>query len=124
MSTRTIGPTVQRETMVHDDRRRHQRVDVQLPVTIRFRGRLIPATAMNLSCGGVQLDTGKAILQGTEKVELVLDLSELERDIPIQGEIAWCEVLDRKSCVGIRFTNLFTLGHEAIDRYMRRKDKQ
>lgn len=106
------------------ERRRHDRYDVQLPVTIRYQGRLIPATALNLSCGGMQLDAQSLLLDRDGKVELIFDLSTLERDVAMRAEVSWCEVLDSKSRVGVRFTNLFTVGHEAVTRYIGRNHKK
>ena len=102
------------------ERRRHERLNVELPVTIRYNGRLIPATALNLSCGGVQLDAKNVDLEKDGKVELVVDLSAHDTDVSLRGEVAWAEVIDQKTRLGIKFTNLFAVGHEAVQRYLRK----
>lgn len=100
--------------------RLHERVDVKLPVTLRFNGRLIPATALNLSCGGVMLDAEAVEAQPESGVEVVLDLGALEKDVTIRGEVAWQDTIGGNSRVGIRFTNLFTMGYDAISQYLNR----
>lgn len=115
----SVNETVS-EAEAEANRRRHDRVDVQLPVTLRYQGRLIPATALNLSCGGMQLDANSLLLDREGKVELIFDLSALERDVAMRAEVAWCETIDSKSRVGVCFTNLFTIGHEAVTRYLGR----
>ncbi|MBI4239240.1 MAG: PilZ domain-containing protein [Deltaproteobacteria bacterium] len=102
------------------ERRRHERVDIELPVTIRYKGRLIPATALNLSCGGMMLDADSPAVQEGGRVEVVVDLSALERDVSLRGEIVRREFSGSKTRIGIRFTNLFTMGHDAVVRYLRR----
>lgn len=106
------------------DRRRHDRLPVQLPITLRYKGRLIPATALNLSCGGMMIDADSPVVDSQGKLEVIFDLSELERDVTLRGEVAWCESIDRVTRVGVRFTNLFTLGHDAVARYLRRRPSQ
>lgn len=97
---------------------------VDLPLTLRYRGRLIPATALNLSCGGMLLDTEALEVDPTAPVELIFDLSTVDRDIAVRGAVVRCETLDRTTRVGIQFTNLFTVGHDAITRYLRRRNVQ
>ncbi|GEM_PF-1261833 len=105
------------------ERRRYGRLDVTLPVTIRYRGRLIPATALNLSCGGMMLDSESAF-EESGRVEVILDLSSIERDVTLRGEVVRSESAHAGARVGIRFTNLFTIGHDAVSRYLRRNGSQ
>ncbi len=104
-----------------EERRRHGRLEVSLPVTMRYQGRLVPATAMNLSCGGALLDAASAVVCGDRPVELIFDLSAVERDVAIRGQVVRSESVTSKSRVGVRFINLFTSGHETIGRYIARQ---
>ena len=101
------------------DKRRFKRVDVELPVTLRCGGRLIPATALNISCGGVYLTTEGADIGIKEKdsVEIVIDLSKEDHDVSLRGEVIRIESGEGGK-VGVRFTNLYTVGHQTLESYI------
>lgn len=110
-----------RKTTGVSERRHYERVPVQLPVTVRYRGRLIPATARNVSCGGMMLDTSGATFAEQDALELIFDLSALDRDITLRGEVVCSELSDTGRRVGVQFMNLFSIGHEAVTRFLKRQ---
>jgi len=101
------------------EKRRFKRLDVKFPVTLRFHGRLIPATALNISCGGVCLNVEDAeiALSGNKKVEVIMDLSRDEQDISIRGEVTRIEA-GSDPRIGVKFTNLYTVGHQTLERFI------
>lgn len=113
-----------KRTGVVAERRTHERLPVALPVTLRYEGRLIPATALNVSCGGMLLDASLVGFVHGSPVEVIVDLSAVERDVSLRGTIARAEILDHVTRVGIRFTNLFAVGHDALTRYLGRKKRR
>jgi len=104
------------------ERRRFKRLPVNLPVTLRYRGRLIPATALNISCGGICLSTDSPELVGDDAIEVILDLSLAEVDVSIRGRIVRIDAGTNKK-VGIHFTNLYSIGHQAVEKYIQRNGK-
>lgn len=102
------------------EKRHFKRLAVELPVTLRFGGRLIPATALNISSGGICLDVDDAELDmaGKKKVEVIIDLSQQERDVSLRGEITRIESSGEKPRVGIKFTNLYTVGHQTLEEFI------
>ncbi|MBI4367410.1 MAG: PilZ domain-containing protein [Deltaproteobacteria bacterium] len=103
--------------MTARDRRQYPRLAVDLPVTLRHGGRLIPATALNISCGGILLAPEAGDVTTNGPVEVVIDLSAAERDVTLRGEIVRGSV---RTGVGIRFTNLHAMGFKTIENYLRR----
>ena len=103
------------------DKRRFKRLSTKLPVTLRCDGRLIPATTLNISCGGVCLfiDEDELTWLDNSKVELIIDLSQNERDISLRGEVTRVETAN-KSMLGVKFTNLYTVGHQTLERFINR----
>jgi hypothetical protein len=105
-----------------NERRRYARLDVNLPVVLRYRGDLIPATVLNISCGGICLATDNAEITSEGNAEVILDLSATELDVSVRGQVV--RVSDGKSKkVGIQFTNLYSVGHKAIERYLQKSRK-
>jgi c-di-GMP-binding flagellar brake protein YcgR len=101
------------------NKRRFKRVDANLPVTLRCDGRLIPATTLNISCGGVCLHINEAEFAWLDSsdVELIIDLSQGQRDISLRGEVTRVDK-DGKPTVGVKFTNLYTIGHQTLERFI------
>jgi len=104
------------------ERRRFKRLDVNLPVTLRHQGRLIPATALNISCGGicVATDVDELDVSDSGNVEVVIDLAAAELDVSVRGEVVHSTAKE-KGRLGIRFTNLYSVGHKAIEKYITKK---
>ena len=106
------------------EKRRYQRLPVKLPVTLRYMGRLIPATMLNLSCGGACIKTDGLDLGVESNVEIIFDLNPDSHDVSMRGKIVHSgkspeEDLDSNT-TGIRFSNLFSDGHKAVQEYLRK----
>lgn len=103
------------------ERRRHKRLLIELPVTLRYKGSLIPATALNVSCGGMCLSTDNPEVNDAKNVEVIIDLSAAELDISVRGQIVRVTEGNNTN-LGIQFTNLYSLGHQAIERFINRRN--
>ncbi len=108
---------MERETM--DERRRHKRLNISLPVILRYRGRIIPATALNISCGGMFIRAEQPSHKGDGPVEVIFDLTEGEKDVSMRGNITRTEDSTGHTDLGVQFTNLFSMAHKAIERHLR-----
>lgn len=113
----------QKTTAQPTERREYPRLDVHLPVILRYLGRLIPATALNVSCGGMMLTADHGNVTTSAPVEVIFDLSEQERDVTLRGEIIRIAG-EGDPKVGIKFTNLYAVGHKALERYLNRRNLQ
>lgn len=105
------------------EKRRYQRLDVKLPVILRYRGRLIPATILNLSCGGACIRADNEELDINSSVELIFDLDTEQRDVSMRGSVVHRTnpPSNPQGCTaGIRFSNLFSEGHKAVQEYLRK----
>jgi len=102
-----------------DERILHKRLNVDLPVTLRYMGDLIPATALNISCGGICLATENSKMIDDNNVEVIIDLSATELDVSVRGKIVRVSE-GRQKKVGIQFTNLYSIGHQAIEKFIQR----
>jgi hypothetical protein len=100
------------------EKRRYSRISVDLPVILRHGGRIIPATLQNISSGGVYLKTDKSRIATGRPVEIIFDLSDANRDLSMRGQVLRVEDVDDKNGVGVQFTNLFSLSHKAVQKYI------
>lgn len=78
---------------------------------------------LNLSCGGACIQTSEANLDFETPVEIIFDLNEKQRDISMRGNIVHrSEDADqpKDNKAGVRFSNLFSDGHKAVQEYLRR----
>ena len=117
--------TGQREELYNSsnmkEKRRHERLEIDLPVILRHAGRLIPATAVNVSCGGMFIQTLHNDLLRDHTVEVIFDLGQEQRDVSMRGQITRVEGEGEGpgGCgIGVQFTNLFSLSHKAIEQYL------
>lgn len=101
------------------EKRRHPRVALDLPVTVRHKGKLIPATAVNVSCGGMYLVTEGETLSENSSVEITFDLNEETRDVSLCGVISRVEKTDRPR-IGVQFGSFFSAGHRALREFLRK----
>lgn len=102
------------------EKRRHRRVAVNVPVILRHGGRLLPATMMNLSCGGMLLRTEGSDISAEGPVEVIFDLGEYGKDISMRGRITRLDTASEEADMGVQFTNLFSISHKAIQEYLRK----
>ncbi len=102
------------------EKRRHERVEVDLPVILRHSGKLIPATVLNISCGGMYIRAYDAKIDSSHPVEIIFDLSEEQRDVAMRGQITRLEEREVQNHIdiGVQFTSLFSLSHKAIEQYV------
>src|SRR3989338_5312346 len=91
-----------------EDRRSSTRFDLHLPVVLRHQGKILEANMVNLSCGGVCLQTNHADLEFSGNVEVMLDLNEQYKDVALTGWIVW-SAGEKEQTLGIQFTNQYSL---------------
>jgi hypothetical protein len=101
-----------------EERRRHSRLPLDLPVILRHGGRIIPATALNMSCGGMFLQVEQPDVGRDQSIEVIFDLNDAHRDVAMRGTITRVESEGEGARIGVRFTNLFSLSHKAIEQYL------
>lgn len=102
-----------------NERRRHPRLKLDLPVTLRHRGRLIPATMLNLSCGGMRISAPRMDLDGGAPVEVIFDIDQGARDVSLSGRVTRVEASAGQTNMGVEFTSLFSMSHKAVEEYLR-----
>lgn len=102
------------------EKRRHRRLDVDLPVILRYKGRLLPATILNLSCGGMCLRAEGEGIAADGNVEVIFDLGEERRDLSLRGRVTRVEETADAASMGVQFTNLFSASHRAVEEYLRK----
>ena len=83
---------------------------------MRHKGVLIPATALNISCGGMCLATDNPEVSDDGDVEVIFDLSSTEVDVSIRGKIVRMDEGSTKK-IGVQFTNLYSVGYKAIEKF-------
>ena len=101
------------------ERRQFKRLKVDLPVTMRYRGNLIPATALNISCGGMCLTTDSPEVAAADDIELIFDLTAADPDVSVRGKILRVNPGFNKK-IAVQFTNLYSVGHKAIERFIQK----
>ncbi len=101
------------------EKRQFPRLDVDLPVVLRHNGHLIPATALNISCGGMCLRTDNPEIINNGNVEVIFDLATGEKDVSVRGKIVRLEK-DEETEMGIQFINLYSAGHQVLERFIRK----
>ena len=101
------------------EKRNHPRMSVLIPATIRCRGRLFPATALNVSCGGIYLEIEVESLTENTAVEVTFDLDNENRDISLCGTIARVEN-NTQPRVGVQFGSQFSQSHKVLREFLRR----
>lgn len=106
------------------EKRRHKRLGLKLPVILRYGGRLIPATMLNLSCGGAYIRAEQTDFSTDTPVELIFDLDNQTYDLSIRGNVIH-SAEDTTSqqpgcCAGIRFAGAISDSHKAIEEYLRK----
>ncbi|MBI5299244.1 MAG: PilZ domain-containing protein [Deltaproteobacteria bacterium] len=69
------------------EKRKHRRFEMELPVTLRTHGKLIPAATLDISLGGICLLTDLQHEIKNGPVEVVVDLNSDLRDISLKGKV-------------------------------------
>lgn len=101
------------------EKRQYKRLSVELPVTLRCRGKLIPATVLNISTGGVCLETDDVVANTNDKVEVVVDLDKRKKDVSLCGEVVRAEETgENDSVVGIKFDNFSTSNFKSLKEFL------
>ena len=100
------------------EKRRHPRLKINLPVILRYKGLLLPATMLNLSCGGMCLRADDPEILKNAPVEVIFDLDDKKRDISLQGRITHTEADDESTQVGIELVNVVSEGFKEIQEYL------
>ena len=90
-----------------------------LPVTLRHQGKLIPAVALNVSCGGMYVETETRELGLNSTVEVTFDLDSENRDVSLCGVISRVEDAP-KPRIGIQFGSFFSAGHKTLREFLRK----
>lgn len=101
------------------EKRRYGRLAVNLPVILRHGGRLIPATALNISSGGMYIQVDRSQISSSRPVEVIFDLDDADRDISMRGQVIRIEDIEDQKGIGVQFTNLFSLSHKAVNEYVK-----
>lgn len=100
------------------EKRRHKRLAIDVPVTIRSQGKLIPATAVNVSCGGMYLKTETKDIAENSSIEVTFDLDSENKDISLSGTVAR---VDSILGFGVQFGNYFSASHKALREFLRKQ---
>lgn len=102
---------------MNKERRKHKRVEMEMPVTLRTQGRLLPASTVNVSLGGVCLltDYNEKISEGL--TEVLFDLPKKLKDVSLTGKILRFEKgIGQK--VAVQFTRPFSKGHQTLTKFL------
>ncbi len=103
------------------EKRRHKRLEMQIPVTLRCNGKLLPATATNISVGGICIKPENfENIDKDDQVEINFDLNEENRDLSLRGAVARINS-SADSCIGIKFANFNSTSHKMLRQYLHRE---
>ena len=104
----------------HLEKREHPRFEIEVPVTLRTQGKLIPAATLDLSAGGICVlaDFNEEIPEGA--VEVVMDLSRELKDVSLRGHILRMQRgIGQK--VAIQFVPLDSKGYRDLEKFLRNR---
>ncbi|MBN2565897.1 MAG: PilZ domain-containing protein [Candidatus Eisenbacteria bacterium] len=87
------------------ERRRHPRVDLNLPAIYRSAHRTMDTYVRNLSQGGLALAAPHVDLTGTE-CELLVTLPGRADQLALHGKIIWIDTSTETPTMGFRFDQL------------------
>ncbi len=87
------------------ERRQHPRIPISVRVRVQYTGQEFAASSVNLSAGGVFLDTGRRLPVGT-RVHLVFTVPIIAKyPIRAAGEVVWIGSGERRG-LAIRFVDI------------------
>ncbi len=95
---------------------------MELPVILRHKGRFIPATARNISCGGMFISSENFNISEENSVEIVFDLDE-KKDLSFCGRITRLEKGNNAIGIGVQFTKLSSDSHGVVEEFIGRSHK-
>jgi len=104
-----------------NEKRRHKRLELALPVILRYGGRLIPATMLNLSCGGACIRAEQVDFSTNAPVELIFDLDNQTYDLSMRGSVVHSaeDTTSQPGCyAGVQFAGAISESHKAIEEYL------
>lgn len=102
------------------EKRRHPRLPISRPVTLRHGGRLVPAKLQNVSLGGMRI-----VAEGQEfrsfstnfPIEIILDLDPSNRDLSFRGRVV--RIDDAERCeLGIQLTASNSPSYRVLQHYL------
>ena len=99
------------------ERRQHKRLQLKQAVFLRYQGRFIPATMLDLSCGGMRLSAKGHEFQASETIEVIFDLNRSNRNLGLCGKTTR-KKSNNEEDVGISFTNFFSTSHKNVKNYI------
>jgi uncharacterized protein (TIGR02266 family) len=102
-------------------RRAHDRLEVDLEVTIRYDGREIEARCTNISQGGMFIQT-ETITIG-ENVTVVFSLPGIPKPIEAESRVCWSERDDRMG-IGVQFNGLRAIEVWAVNQLFQKRAKE
>jgi uncharacterized protein (TIGR02266 family) len=106
-------------------RREHERVSVDLEVSVGSENNFYAGLAENLSAGGIFITTHQLHKVGA-KIELSLRMPDSEETFDVVGEVRWVRVYNEHSDtppgVGIRFNELSPGVSAAIARFVGQRE--
>lgn len=106
-----------------NEQRRHKRLDVTLPIILRYQGRLVPATMLNLSCGGARIRAEEGELVANTPVEITFDLDNQIYDVSMRGNIIHTtkDPTARDGYIaGVQFAGIVSDSQKAIEEYLKK----
>ena len=105
---------------MEQEKRVNPRFEIEVPVTLRTKGKLIPAATLDISSGGISVlaDFNEDLNEGP--VEVIMDLSDELRDISLRGHI-----LRLKKGIGqkvaIQFVPTDSQSLRSLERFLRNR---
>ena len=102
------------------EKRRHKRLAMEIPITIRCGGKLIPATSLNFSIGGMLIKSDVLEISKNDQIEILFDLSHEEKDLALRGQVARVAG-SPETYVGIQFSNFNSPSHKTLRQFLHQR---
>ena len=99
-----------------EERRRHPRLNMNIPLILRSKGKIIPATMTDLSSSGMGIIADFAPIPNSA-VEMIFDISSDTKDVSITGKVTRTEG-SNPAKLGIEFTSPFSPGQQTIKEFL------
>ena len=105
--------------MIAMERRKFHRHKVNFPITLRFDGRLLEASPVDVSQGGICLQTDYASTSINGSVEVIIDLNEQWKDIGLMGRVVHTET-EAGQTIGVQFAKSEKENQKILENYLKR----